>query len=326
MEKVDIDKALDKTLADLESQWPSQLSDEGPIERAAPPAEEEEEEIEEEEEEHEEELAPAFDEDLVDDEAEFIDEEERPKGYKTYEEWIAEGRDPKNFKGENAYTEDFERMTQLRSDVKDVKKSMKDVVVGMDAWRDEQRASIRSELETELAEAKEEGDVDTALTVQQQIHDLDENTTSSPPEQHPHIVEFLAKNPIIDKNSQRFNPEFYADMASYQTNLVRDLSPNGDGLGLSDRQVAKSMAVAFAKAKLLNPELFKSPRITRQKKTPQAKKRAPVNEVNPHSKLKKVTINRNNPRDNDSVNGVYEAILKTSGKKAAERFAKNMTE
>lgn len=250
--------------------------------------------------------------------------EESPPGFMGYEDWIAAGKDPKKYKGEDAYSAEYDRIQKSKDDISDLKDSMKDVVAGMDSWKAEQRDKIRTDLMSELTEAKDSGDVDAALDIQEKINAIPQDVVKQEPKQHPVIGGFIDKNPLIDQNSDRYNEDFYTDMSAFHTNIVKDLAPNSDGSGLTDRQIERSLQMAYDKAKQMNPELFKSPRKAREQRTPMTKKRAAPTTEDPQSQVRNIKVDRSNARDTNPATEMYEAIKKTSGQAAADKFAKNI--
>ena len=63
-----------------------------------------------------------------------------PPGHLSYEDWIAQGKDPSDYKGENAYKSEYERIQEikeLKSDSKEMKKHMQTLVEMAQQQKDE---------------------------------------------------------------------------------------------------------------------------------------------------------------------------------------------
>jgi len=174
----------------------------------------------------EEEINAALDEleiDQLDQEHEVEQEEpavqakpaEKPPGYLTYDEWIAKGKDPADYKGENAYKAEYERIKEIR----ELKDTMNQVVHGVESWKEQQNAQMareiaraKQEAQRELELARENEDLDAALIAKDKLIELDRQVVNQPPPLNPIITDFARKNPIIDQNSPQYDKEFHQDM------------------------------------------------------------------------------------------------------------------
>lgn len=243
-----------------------------------------------------------------------------------YEEWVKSGRDPADFKGENAFKREGERIKEIR----DLKGTMNQVVAGMETWQQQQQAVMnqqieraKSEAKVELERAKADDDTTAALAAQDKIHSLDKQQVSASPP-HPLIAEFASKHPIIDPNSPQFDAEFYKDMAMINNSTLDHFiggSPKRQA-ELTQSQVERTQKFAFEKAKELHADKFVSPKTKRQTSA-QPSKSTTSKDTNFGSKLKAVSGGTRNPRDATPANDIYE-MLKERDPKAAEIFAKNV--
>ena len=254
-------------------------------------------------------------------------EETKPPGYLTYDEWIAKGKDPADYKGENAYKAEYERIKEIR----ELKDTMNQVVSGVETWQQQQSEIMAQQIEqakreaaAKLAQAKEDDDIEGALAAQEELTSLDKQATR-PVKLNPAITEFAQKNPIVDPKSAQYDAEFHQDMIMIHNGKLDQLL-GGDRTRageLTQAQIERVQKLAFNQAKELHADKFVSPR---NKRTAPAKpsKRATQTPVDPKVKLSQVPGNSKNPRDASPAADIYE-IIKARDPKAAETFAKNLT-
>jgi hypothetical protein len=251
-------------------------------------------------------------------------EEEKPPGYKTLEQWTAEGKDPADYKGENAYKAEYERIQEIR----ELKSTMKTLVDSMSEWKTTQTQEMnrqveeaRQQAQLELNKAKEDEDINAALAAQEKLNSLE--TQPVQPALNPGIAEFIQKNPILDSNNSKFDQEFFNDMSQFQQTIV-DRMTNGDKARiaqLSPTQITRTMQLAYKEAQALHPDKFSSPRNQRQS-TPSTKQRN-SQKVNFETQLKGIKGSKLNPRDSNPATDIYE-MLKAKDPEAAKTFAQNV--
>lgn len=270
------------------------------------------------------------DEGLVGDESDHEDQkegEDKPPGYLTYDEWVKSGKDPKDFKGENAYKKEYERIKEI----KDLKDSMKKVVEGIDDWKEQQKELNAKQLkkaikeaEANLLEAKEEGDIDAALKAQEDLATLkeDQEKSKNTVTMNPVITRFFDKNPIIDQSSDQFDAEFYEDMQTAQHNILDTITNGNRNARLTDKQIERSLKVAMQRAKALHPEKFNNPR-NKRVSAPSTSKRKKSSQSTTE-KLSQIKGNINNRHDVSPAMDIYNMIKKVDPK-AAEKFAEATT-
>jgi hypothetical protein len=261
-------------------------------------------------------------------EEEIIEDEpkEKPPGYLSYEEWVAKGKDPADFRGENAYKKQYDALKEVR----ELKDTMNHVVEGVETWKQQQNDQMAQQIEqarldavAELARAKEEEDLDAALIAQDKINKID--SRPQPVQVNPIISDFARKNPIIDTQSTQYDADFHQDMIMIHNGkldqlLGGDRSRAGE---LTPQQIERVQTMAFNQAKELHPNKFVSPR-NKRTTAAQPSKRTTQTNTNVKEKLKTVEGNSRNVRDTNPANDIYE-ILKARDPKAAETFAKNLT-
>ena len=205
---------------------------------------------------------------------------------------------------------------------------MKQVVNGVQTWQEQQQEIMAQQVEqaildavAELEKAKEDEDIDAALTAQKKLDSLDKKP---PVKANPVITEFSRKNPIIDPSSDQYDAEFHQDMIMIHNGKL-DLLLGGDRTRageLTQEQIKRVQSLAFNQAKELHADKFVSPRNKRTTQAQPAKRKTQTEDTT--LKLKKVKGNSRNPRDASPANDIYD-IIKAKDPKAAETFAKNLT-
>lgn len=190
--------------------------------------------------------------------AEEVEEGNLP-GYKTYEQWIEEGRDPADFKGENAYKAEYGRIQE----VKDLTTMVENLVNTIDEEKktaaQKAREDERNRIEAELREAKEDLDVDKALELSRKLGEFqDGDNVVEKPEPEP-IQRFRQENPIINPQSPSYDADFELAMASAVNTRLQSF-----GGVVNDDLVARVANSVFTEMKGLYPEKFESPKNQRK--------------------------------------------------------------
>ena len=261
-------------------------------------------------------------------EPEVIDE--KPPGYMGYDDWIAAGKNPDDFKGKNAYSAEYGRIQE----VKELKGLVEKVVDTTGQWKKQQQADTQRQIEqavsnakAELEQAKDDHDIDAALAAQDKLKSLEapQQPQATAQQTNPAITDFFAKNPILDESSAQYDAEVFQDAKMVQHKFINDLTGGDPELiaQLTPQQMQRSMAVAFRKAKELNPDKFRSARNTRQAAPAGARRSAPKAE-DYGTRLKATKFeSKHNKRDNNAASDMYET-LKQLDPVAAESFAKKV--
>ena len=226
---------------------------------------------------------------VVDDQEEQQEDikQEQESTHVSYDDWVASGKDPDDYKGKNAFEsvgEMIQESNKSRQEITALKNQVQQLTESFGEYTLQQTQQIRAELEQKLAAAKEDEDIDKALTTQQQINNLptDEPTKG----EHPLIQTFRTDNPLLDKNSEQFNSEFDADVESFFNGQVKEMGGN-----LSDTQIKRVLESSMKKAKDLSPELFKSPK---NKNKPLPRGQEPAVRRDNSSRLKSVKLEGKN--------------------------------
>ncbi len=252
--------------------------------------------------------------------------EKTPPGFMSYDEYVKAGKDPDRYKGKKAYEDDYKRIQEIKGLKKEFKSFTQQVLAASEQTLIKERAEMRKDLEAELKRQKDEGDVEGALETKEKLIELKQEIKQGPPPLNPVIQEFIEENPILDKDSEEFNQEFFDDMARLQAKEINSLSDKG-GADLTSRQLKKCTENAFRKAQELNQELFtpkSSPRndrpgLGRKAANQGGDSRGQSVEV----KLKNMRIqdNRNPDMNPSPAYDIYKFIKEKYGDKGADKFA-----
>ncbi len=243
---------------------------------------------------------------------------DKPPGFIGYDEWIAKGKDPADFKGENAYNAEYGRIQEIR----ELKDTMTKVVENTEVWKQQQIQdtnqkveAARAEAQAELEQAKKDDDVEGALVAKDKINNLQ----SQQPQVNPLIADFSIKNPVIDPQSKQYDKDVHEDVIMlHNSNLDKLLGGDRSRANeLTQGQISRSLSLAYKQAQEFHPDKFKKGRQT----PPPGQRRGKDN--NSTLKLKDYKGNSRNPRDSSPANDVYE-MIKKSDPKAAEKFLENL--
>lgn len=264
---------------------------------------------------------------IEDDPAPIVDDEpkdkpdDNPPGYiDNVEDWVAAGKDPDDFKGKNAYKSEYNRIQTSRDEIADLKATMSSVVEGMSEWRLQEKEKARNEALAELDKATSEADVGKALAAKEKIDKLDSQPDPQAAARHPVMTDFLRSNPIIDKDSDQFDKDFFEDMAAMQSTILVQLG--GPEAKVTDAQVSRIMKTAYSQAKAMHPDKFTSKRNARQN-APGSPSKRPAKSNDYSSRLKSAGGNSRNSNDNTPADDLYE-ILKAKNPEVADKFAKSI--
>ncbi|MGI9250908.1 MAG: hypothetical protein ACR2PR_06890 [Pseudohongiellaceae bacterium] len=277
------------------------------------------------------------------------DGNDTPPGFKSFEEYVADGGDPDDYVGKKAYERHHARIQDnkgLRDEVKDLKGTVQQTMEATNAVLEQTEARVRAEVEAELHQAREDEDVDAALTAQGKLDDMDaaaEQRRGAPPQQrpteHPTITAFRESNPMLDHNSNQFDQDFNEDVEA-AFNVIAN-----QGLTGTDRQVKAALKKAMDIAKGMHAEKFESPRNNRQQNQQRRQQRRTNpgdNDTTPNAEGY-VIKNPRNPRQGNAAPEVRDMIqqkaedaarkagksdedIAKAGKKAAKDFERSLAQ
>ncbi len=254
--------------------------------------------------------------------------DEAPPGFLSYEEYIEKGGDPKKYKGEDAYKDYHTLLKELKDTKKEVKVFTQQVLQASEATMAKERLAMKTQLEAELKQHKADGEVDLALETKEKLDTLKQEVKAGPAPLNPVLQEFMEANPIIDRESDEFDKEFFDDMARFQAKRINSLSAS-DGRDLTDAQVLKCTKLAFKDALELNPEAVKPEVSPRNDRSGNGRKPAGNGGDKPQSLevwLKNYQVK--DARNPDATKGLawetYKHMKENVSEKAATRFANNL--
>lgn len=183
-------------------------------------------------------------------------EEKSPPGFVSYEDWVAQGKDPDDWRGANAYKREYDRI-QENKDLLDKMSSLVSLIEDEKQTAAERaRAEERLRFEQELNEAKENMDVD-------KVEELLKNQPKDPVKEEfvepAPIANYRKSNPILDPTSPQFDEQFEGAVARVVNSKLQQF-----GAGVDDDIVSRVMDVAYNEVKALYPEKFESPKNSRK--------------------------------------------------------------
>lgn len=258
-------------------------------------------------------------------------------GHLSYQEWVDAGNDPDLYQGKKAFEmnqAEIKEKRKLRKDIQSMQTTLQQTVQGFEDFKASERVKIKADLERQLKEAKEAEDVDAALEIQQGLDEIDriESQPATPQQQkEPDVLlDWRAKRPLVDGDSEQFNPEFNKTMVGYY-NAEYNILSQGGRVAVSEDQMERLADKAYNQAKTMYPELFESQRNQRQttgqrrtqQRQTQTQDDTDVNETaeNYHIPVQQNSVNRGDL----AASQVKQAVMRVA-KENAERAGKSAAE
>lgn len=184
-------------------------------------------------------------------EIEDDEDDDAPPGFLSFDDYVKQGGDPEMYRGRKAYETEHDRINEnkaLRREIKGMRATVQQTMESVNDWQRGEREKIRGELEADLHKAKEDEDLDGALTAQQKLDKLDDAPAAQPTrEENPVIAEFRTANPRLDPDSEDYNEEFDADVAGFYNDLYNKLSRDGR-VAVTDGQIKRCLHKAMKDA------------------------------------------------------------------------------
>lgn len=250
--------------------------------------------------------------------------------FMSYDQWVADGRDPDLYKGKKAYEDSkstYESNRELKNELKATNEMFKTTMGSIEEWKAQQISDSKAELEAAIAQARENDDLDAAVDATNKLNDLNQAPVPQQPQQpqqrKPVIEDFLRSNPVLDESSSQYNADVFADMAQLQRVGVDNMSKQG-GDDLTEAQLKRIITKAFNDAKSLHSEVFKSSKSSQRAPSGSRKVAAqPKRDLGSDMKSIKLNTERTarNSRNVNAASDIYE-MIKEKDPEAAERFAK----
>jgi hypothetical protein len=246
---------------------------------------------------------------------------ELPPGFKSYDAYVKDGGDPDMYRGRKAYEAEHTRINEnkaLRDEVRGLNVTVQQTMEATQQVLSQTEARVRQEVEGELQLARENDDVDAAITAQNKLNQIDTNVeqrqapAAQPKGESPAITAYRAKNPLIDSASPQFNQEFNTAVEKAFNNFARQ------GLTGSPAETERALKASMGAAQTLFPELFESPRNGRQQSQQRQRQRAPQGDNVPKAEDYQIAKPRN-PRDVNAASDVRETIRASAINNAKKR-------
>jgi len=266
-------------------------------------------------------------------EPEVIEEEveeeidDTPAGFKTLEEYVADGGDPEMYRGKKAYEAEHNRIEEnklLRTEMRSIKDNTRLAVEALGEWKADQTKVLREQLVAELEEAREEEDLNKALAAQTKITELDNAPKPAAAQQpeNPVIQAFRVANPLINPGDDRFNAEFTTDVEAIYNGIVNQLNQGGR-VNLTDGQMQRALTKAMKDTKELHIGLFESPKNKRI--TPANPNRRASRSTTKEGKVADYVLkNPRNPANADAASQIKNLLKDKYGDDVANAFEKNL--
>lgn len=258
-------------------------------------------------------------------------EPEELPGYMGYEEWVAAGKDPDLFKGRKAYEAEYQRIQEDKITKKELA-GMRDTLQSVVDLSQQRELDLMAKHEKDLEEAiKQKIDDNDAEGAAADTRELEQvkrareekaKTPAKAQPLNPILVDLMHKNPMLDKDSDQFNPEVFADFAAFHNSGLDDF---GRDIVHTDAQIAKAANRALAKAKEYNPDVFVSPKTRRAGPGRDKQKSNKNTGVDLATKVKGVvTEDARNPANANAADDIYQLLLEQDPEQA-KIFAENIT-
>jgi len=142
---------------------------------------------------------------------ESVEVKDAPRGYKSYDEWVKDGKDPEEYKGKKAYEKEGERFEALMRTQRELK-DVKDLTAKM--WEQQQRIEEAAykkaykDLQDQMVSAAEIADVETVKRTTDQLAELAANK----PDNKPYVAKQRSPDEIFaEKNPWFVNPQTRED-------------------------------------------------------------------------------------------------------------------
>lgn len=168
------------------------------------------------------------------------DQEQLPKGYKTLEEYIADGGDPDYYRGPKAFAEQRKIIDELK-ETKGKVKRIDDEMLRLQKFHDQEKKRLLSEIDVKRAKAKEDMDFEAYDQLGEQKRQLE---TAEPPQQqgeHPVIASFRADNPVLNQADPSYDP-VYASAFAAAFNVMVQEGQQRAGRELAEAEIQRYLA------------------------------------------------------------------------------------
>ena len=170
-------------------------------------------------------------------EPESESEGDLPDGYKTLEEYVADGGDPDYYKGPKAYKQQREIISELK-DIKEKNRQRDEEMAALTKHFEKERSRLIKQIEDEQAKAKEDLDFDRYEELGKQRSELEQENPHAQAEiqEHPVIAGFRGENPELNPASPKFDKVYTSAFQGAFNALIEDTAQRA-GRSLTDAEI-----------------------------------------------------------------------------------------
>jgi hypothetical protein len=181
--------------------------------------------------------------------------EELPEGFQSYEEYIEAGRDPKFYRGIEAYKKQQELIASQK-ELKEMNRTLNDTMFQFQKFQEEQRETEQRKLlqekqflENKLAEARSELDFDKHDAISNRLNDVNDRIAEPPQENsEPKVISNARQqDPRINPAHPDFDADFHA-IVRERVNASLVTASNAVGRALTDNEVLEHFNAAVKAA------------------------------------------------------------------------------
>lgn len=183
-----------------------------------------------------------------------------PEGYKTLEEYVADGGDPEYYRGPKAYEKD----RVLIGEIKEIKRKLSerdDEMVALQELHEKERQRLLKDIEKKKAEAKESFDFEAYEDLSEQEREL--NSRNKPQDQGgepPVIQSYRQQNPKLNPAAPDFDPVHASAFAAAFNALVTDAEKRA-GRRLNEQEIGTYLDATAKRLGGLLPAQRRTPKV-----------------------------------------------------------------
>jgi hypothetical protein len=215
------------------------------------------------------------------------EQEAKPEGYLSYDEYIEQGGDPRYYRGEAAYADQKGMISEIK-ELRGALSEQKEALFAMTKFQEEQREAEqekllreRAYLEQQLQSARTNLDIDKYDAVRNRIDQIDSKTKQAEQPQaqegeHPVFRNARESDPRLNHSHPDFDIDFNAQVEARVNNSIQQAQARNGGRPLTDNELASHLNAALdavgKKAK---------PKVNRVAENPKPRAATPKNEKVP---------------------------------------------
>lgn len=127
-----------------------------------------------------------------------------PEGFKTYEQYIEDGGDPKYYKGIEAYKQQKDILAELK-EIKRKAKERDDEMHALVKWTETEKSRLRKQIEQQKKQAEEDLDIGRYKELEQEERELGLNQPQQGQE-HQVVASYRQEQPFLNPASPDYDP------------------------------------------------------------------------------------------------------------------------